>query len=100
MIVHDDKARLYWQLAIVEDLIRGKDGCAANIRMGNCRTLCLIVKPYPLEVSNTDNKEPQPASSKPNQQDSGIDPVPNSDRPRRKAAMEALHQISVYWYKH
>jgi len=39
VIVHDDKARLHWKLAIVEDLIKGEDGFvrAANIRMGNHR---------------------------------------------------------------
>jgi len=40
VIIHDDKARLYWKLAIVEDLIQGKDGYvrAANIRMANLQT--------------------------------------------------------------
>jgi len=37
VIVHDDKSRLYWRLAVVEDLIEGKDGLvwAAHIRMSN-----------------------------------------------------------------
>ena len=25
-VVHDDKSRLHWRLAVVEDLIEGKDG--------------------------------------------------------------------------
>ena len=93
VIVHDDTARLHWKLAIVEELIKGKDGYvrAANIRMGNYRTSRPIVKLYPLEVSNANDEE---TSEEPNQQQS--DPVPNSDRPRRKAAMKALHQISEW----
>ena len=40
MIVHDDKSRLYWRLAAVEDLIERKDGLvrAALIRMSNYNT--------------------------------------------------------------
>jgi len=26
VIVHDDKSRFHWRLAVVEDLIEGKDG--------------------------------------------------------------------------
>ena len=54
MIIYNDKARLHWKLAIVEDLIQGKDGYvhAANIRMGNHRTSCPIAKLYPLETSD------------------------------------------------
>ena len=91
MIVHDDTARLHWKLIIVEKLIKGKDGCvlAVNIRMENYRTLHPIVKLYQLEVSNPNDEE---ASGEPNGQES--DPVPNSDRPRRGAAMKALHWIS------
>ena len=100
VIVHDEKARLYWKLAIVEDLIQGKDGYirAANIRIGNHRTSRPIVKLYPLEVSNTDNEElpTETVYSKPDQPESGDNPAIHSDRPRRRAAVKALRQISEW----
>ena len=45
VIVHDEKARLHWKLAIAEDLIKGRDDYvrAANIRMCNLRTSCPIL---------------------------------------------------------
>ena len=53
VIVHDEKSRLYWRLAVVEDLIEGNDGLvrAAHIRMGKLKTTRPIIKLYPLEVS-------------------------------------------------
>ena len=56
VVVHDDKSRLHWRLAVVEDLIEGKDGLvrAAHIRMDKLKTTRPIVKLYPLEVSHMD----------------------------------------------
>ena len=50
IIVHDDKLRLNWRLAVVEDLIEGKDGLvrAVHIRMDKLKTTRPIVKLYPL----------------------------------------------------
>ena len=52
VMVHDDKPRNTWKLAIIEELIRGNDGLvrAANIRTKNGRTSRPITKLYPLEV--------------------------------------------------
>ena len=85
MIVHDDKTRLCWRLALVEDFIKGKDGYvqAANVRIGNLRTSRLIVKLYPLEVSSAEIEEP-------NQQELRDEPVPNKGRPRRRAATRQI----------
>jgi len=49
----DDKPRVQWKLAVVEELIEGRDGmiCAAHIRMNRLKTTYPIVKLYPLEVS-------------------------------------------------
>ena len=57
MIVHDDKSRVQWKLAVVEELIEGRDGFvrAAHIKMDNLRTTRPIVKLYPLEVSDTND---------------------------------------------
>ena len=59
MIIHDDKPRLHWKLAIVEDLIKGNDGLvqAANVRIENYTTTRPIVKLYPLEVSSCDQHQ-------------------------------------------
>ena len=59
MIIHDDKPRLYWKLAIVENLIKGNDGLvqAANVRIENYMTTRPIVKLYPLEVSSCDQHQ-------------------------------------------
>ena len=54
MIVHEDnKPRLQWRLAIVEDLIKGNDGQvqAAHIRTSSHKTTTQpVAKLYPLEV--------------------------------------------------
>ena len=51
VVVHDDKSRLHWRLAVVEDLIEGKDGLvrAAHIQMDKLKTTRPIVKLYPLK---------------------------------------------------
>ena len=53
VIVHDDKPRNTWKLAIIEELIRGNDALvrAANIRTKNGRTNRPITKLYPSGVS-------------------------------------------------
>jgi len=65
VIVHDDKPRLYWKLAVVKDLIEGNDRLvrAAHIRMSNYKTTRTIVKLYPLEISSNDTEELQIPSS-------------------------------------
>jgi hypothetical protein len=50
--IHDEKPRSQWKLAVVEELITGRDGLtrAAKIRTKNGVTNRAIVKLYPLEV--------------------------------------------------
>ena len=52
VIVHDDKSRLYWRLAVVEDLIEGNDGHvrAVHIRMSNYKTTRPIIKLFLLHL--------------------------------------------------
>ena len=59
MIIHDDKPRLYWKLAIVGNLIKGNDGLvlAAHVRIENYTTTRPIVKLYPLDVSSCDQHQ-------------------------------------------
>ena len=62
VLVHDDVPRARWKMAVVEQLIQGRDGYvrAANIRYSEGKTNRPIAKLYPLELSfnNCDkNKE-------------------------------------------
>ena len=68
VVVHDEKPRMQWRLAIVEELIKGGDTlvCATHIRMGTYKTIRPITKLYPLEVSNPDEMNSQKASDEPN----------------------------------
>ena len=53
VLIHDDAPRITWRLAVIEELIRGKDGLvrAASIRTAQGRTNRPITKLIPLEVS-------------------------------------------------
>jgi len=55
VLVHDDTPRSRWQLAIIEELIKGLDGFtrAAKIRTKSGKTNQPIAKLYPLEVNST-----------------------------------------------
>ena len=101
VIVHDDKPRIQWKLAVVEKLIEGRDGLvrAAHIRMDNLKTTRPIVKLYPLKVSDTDD-DSQPTS--------GDVPPSNSEvpqsaedpsvvtRPQRKATLRAYQKLAEW----
>jgi len=54
VLVHDDCPRITWKMAVVEELLKGKDGLvwAANIRTANGKTNCPIARLIPLEVSS------------------------------------------------
>ena len=54
VLVHDDTPRITWKLAVIEELIMGKDGLvrAANIRTAHGRTNRPIARLIPLEVSS------------------------------------------------
>ena len=102
VIVHDEKPRIQWKLAVVEKLIEGRDGLvrAAHIRMDNLKTTRPIVKLYPLEVSDTDD-DSQPTSD-------DIIPPSNSEvpqspegpgvatRPQRKATLRAYQKLAEW----
>ena len=62
-MVHDEKPRNVWKLAVIEELIRGNDGLvrAANIRTKNGQTNRPITKLYPLEISADNNKKERQA---------------------------------------
>ena len=105
VIVHDDnKPRLQWKLAIVEDLIKGKDGevRAAHIRTSNYTTTRPISKLYPLEVhsegSETASEEPQQSVDDMHLKDKEKDATTDSTitRVRRAAATRALEKMKEW----
>ena len=66
MLVHDDKPRNLWKLAIIEELIRGNDGLvrAANIRTKNSTTNRPITKLHPLEITARVTEQANQTNSK------------------------------------
>jgi len=56
VIVHDGTPRIAWKLAVVTELITGKDGLirAATIRTAHGITTRPVTKLYPLELNETD----------------------------------------------
>ena len=65
VLVHDDVARARWQLAVIEELIKGLDGLtrSANIRTKTGMTNRPIAKLYPLEMNLASETAASPASS-------------------------------------
>ena len=62
VLIHDDKPRVDWRLAVIEELIPGGDGLirAANLRTSTGKTNRPITKLYPLEVNtNVDSTVPE-----------------------------------------
>ena len=103
VIVHDDKPRMQWRLAVVEKLIVGRDKLvrAANIRMGTYRTSRPIVKLYPLEVRSEEDiiqavaNDSQDKSTE-HPEDGASSTSSPSIRPQRKAAAKALQRMSQW----
>ena len=105
VIIHDDKLRLYWKLAIVENLIKGNDGLvrATHVKIESYTTTRPIVKLYPLEVSNCDqhqNTLNDAESSRDNNvgDNAASDTTSNEIAPsrscgKRKAAIGALQRM-------
>ena len=93
VLVHDDTPRINWQLAVIEDVIKGSDGLvrAVNIRTKSGRTNRPIARLYPLEVCSADTLMRTPMTTV-NSQLSDKAPeeqVQSSSRPTRNAAIRA-----------
>ena len=86
--VHDDTKRVNWRLAIVERIIKGKDGLvrAADIKTSTGYTNRPITKLYPLEVTSTTHTTTKPECSKPST-------PTTSTRPVRKTAQVAKEKL-------
>ncbi|KAI9557147.1 hypothetical protein GHT06_016954 [Daphnia sinensis] len=86
VLVHDEKPRKEWKLAVVENLIRSKNGeiRAANIRMAKGKTNRPISKLHPIKVS-------EPIEL--NDPTSFTDPGPTMRRPTRMCAVQAKEAV-------
>ena len=93
VLVHDEKPRSTWKLAVVESLIEGGDGLirAANIRTSTGHTNRPITKLYPLEVCAN---EAMPPTEDDTSEQAIMVPTPSQKGPRRAKALEAMQKIA------
>ena len=102
VLVHDDKPRNSWKLAIIEELIRGNDGLvrAANIRTKNGTTNRPITKLHPLEITARVTEQANQTDSKEKLERPITTPEPltisTPQRQKRTAAVEARKTISAW----
>ena len=95
VLVHDDKPRIKWKLAVIENLTEGKDGHvrSTDIRTANGKTNRPIAKLYPLEVRAITTTEYPIENEQP------VTPIENTrelqtERPFRMAGRNALQRIA------
>ena len=95
VLVHDDVPRSRWQLAIIEELIKGLDGFtrAAKIRTKSGKTNRPIAKLYPLEVNSTSGTATTTDNVIPDDQVSSDVSTTNCPRVSRAAALKARERI-------
>ena len=100
VLVHDDTPRITWKLAVIEELMKGKDGLvrAAKIRTAQGRTNRPIAKLIPLEVSSDMGSSSSDANTVLPLDGSYGDRVRDSSRPRRQAAERNRDKVKM-WIK-
>ena len=83
VLVHDEGPQINWKLAVVEELLPGRDGYvhAINIRTKGGTTNRPVARLYPLEITAQPQENLAPTVSR---DDRPVDPYPR--RPRRAAA--------------
>ena len=109
-IIHEDnKPRLQWRLAVVKDLIEGKDGQihAARIRTSKRKKTRPVAKLYPLEVHSEESRKQNGTTvpedieqsvndmSKDNQQNKGDADITHV-RTMRAASSKALQKMKEW----
>ena len=89
--VHDDTKRVHWRLAIVERIIKGKDGLvrAADIKTSTGYTKSTYHQTVPLEETSTTHTTTKPECSKPST-------PTKSTRPVRKTAQVAREKLKTW----
>ena len=95
--IHDEAPRLNWRLAVIEELIPGKDGLvrAANLRTSTGRTNRPIVKLYPLEVTISGTPNAASAQHVPKMVSENT-PIVKEMRSQRKAAQAARSRMTEW----
>ena len=99
VIVHDDTPRITWKMAVVEDLIVGRDGLvrAATIRTSNGTTSRPITKLYPIELNEADDAIVEPEGTLTMQPSSDSDqPRGKDNRPQRASARKAIDRVKEW----
>ena len=96
VMVHDEKPRNAWKLAVIEELIRGNDGLvrAASIRTKNGQTNRPITKLYPLEICAENNEKRQADYIE--ETDTPTTNEQPAPRPQRLAALRARDRFSKW----
>ena len=98
VLIQDDTPRIDWKLAVVEELIEGKDGLvrAAHIRTAQGRTNRPISKLCPLEVSSDESQAE--CVEMPDSPDSEATAATEAilPRPQRRSKEKAREQISSW----
>ena len=100
VIVHDDAPRMTWKLAVIEDLVIGRDGLtrAVTIRTANGTTNRPITRLYPLELTaDMQNDGPGIKGRRPEQvmmeNIDSAEPDNEELRPKRSSARRAMDRF-------
>jgi transposase InsO family protein len=96
VLIHSDKPRLLWRMAVIESLIRGKDGLvrAVNLRTSKGKTNRPITKLYPLELVDSEKSSDSPVEREVGDPKEIVSEIPK--RPVREAAKKASQKISAW----
>ncbi|CAG2234601.1 unnamed protein product [Mytilus edulis] len=89
--VHDDKTRIKWKKAVVEEVVTGNDGLVRSsiIRTNSGRTSRPIVKLYPLEINEVTPSDEY-------MEETNNDEIPTRTLPLRKASIRAKEIIKSW----
>ena len=96
VLIQSEKARLLWRMAVIESLIRGKDGLvrAVNLRTSNGRTNRPITKLYPLELVEASGISDNASASR-LEEIQNVEPEIR-ERTVREAAKKATRQLKKW----
>jgi len=98
VIVHNDTARTTWKMAVIEDLIVGRDGLvrASTIRTLNGTTSRPITRLYPIELYEADEVTTESQRTKQSHSQPTHQPRNKDHRPQRTAAKQATDKVKKW----
>lgn len=98
VLVHDDKPRKDWKMAVVESLIRSRDGeiRAAEIRTAKGKTNRPIAKLHPLQISEPVDPVFRPAAEDPPDPASIISRLSRKSADRARAAVKKIFEEEAH----